>query len=71
MHDFKDHLSIQRIKQESEKWTQIPYVKPVTQGRVLAVLESLNTNEPTGFDGIPAKVLKIGVVKNYLNHYSV
>ena len=46
-------------------------LQPVTQGRVLAVLESLNTNKPTGFDGIPAKVLKIGAVKNYLNHHSV
>lgn len=55
MDDFKDHPSIQRIKQESENWTQTPDVKPVTQGQVLAVLESLNINKATGCDGIPEK----------------
>ena len=35
-------------------------VKPVTQGQVLAVLESLNANKATGCDAIPAKVMKIG-----------
>ena len=63
MDDFKDHPSIQRIKQESENWIQTPDVKPVspvTQGQVLAVLESLDTNKATGWDGIPAKVMKIG-----------
>ena len=60
MDDFKDHPSIQRIKQESENWVQTPDVKPVTQGQVLAVLESLDTNKATGLDGIPAKVMKIG-----------
>ena len=58
--DFKDHPSIQRIKQESETWTQTTDVKAIKQGRVLAVLESLNTNKATGCDGIPAKVMKIG-----------
>ena len=48
MDDFKDHPSIQKIKQESENWTQAPDVKPVTQGQVLAVLESLNANKATG-----------------------
>ena len=41
MDDFKNHPSIQKIKQESENWTQTLDVKPVTQGQVLAVLESL------------------------------
>ena len=45
MDDFKDHPSIQRIKQESENWTKTPDVKPITQGQVLAVLESLYTNK--------------------------
>ena len=35
-------------------------MKPIEQGQVLAVLESLNTNKATGCDGIPAKVTKIG-----------
>ena len=35
-------------------------MKPVTQGQVLAALESLNTNKAIGCDGIPAKVMKIG-----------
>ena len=60
MDDFKDHPSIQRIKQESENWSLTPNVKPVTQGQVLVALESLNTNKATGCDGIPAKVMKIG-----------
>ena len=47
-------------KQESENWTQTPVGKPVTQGQVLAVLESLKANKATGCDGIPAKVTKIG-----------
>ena len=60
MDDFKNHPSIQKIKQESENWTQTLDVKPVTQGQVLAVLESLNANKATGCDAIPAKVMKIG-----------
>ena len=35
-------------------------VKPVTQGQVLAVLESVNTNKGPGCDGILAKVMKVG-----------
>ena len=35
-------------------------VKPATQGHVLAVLESVNTNKGPGCDRIPAKVMKIG-----------
>ena len=58
--DFKDHPRIQRIKQESENWSLTPNVKPVTQGQVLAALESLNTNKATGCDGILPKVMKIG-----------
>ena len=60
MDDFKNHPSIQKIKQESENWTQTLDVKHVTQGQVLAVLESLNANKATGCDAIPAKVMKIG-----------
>ena len=36
-------------------------MKPVTQGQVVASLNSLNTNKATGCDGIPAKVMKMGV----------
>lgn len=57
--DFKDHPSLQRIRQKSKKWTQTPDVKPVTQGRVLASLNSLNINKTTGCDGIPAGVMKM------------
>ena len=60
MDDFKNHPSVQRIKQESENLSLTPNVKPVTQGQVLAALESLNTKKATGCDGIPAKVMKIG-----------
>ena len=60
MDDFKDHPSIQRIKQESENWSLTPYVKPVTRGKVLAALESVNTNKATGRDVIPEKFIKIG-----------
>ena len=35
--------SAQRIKQESENWTQTPDVKPIMQGQVLAVLGSLKS----------------------------
>ena len=65
--DFKNYSSIRRIKQERENWTQTPDVKPITQGQVLAVLESLNTYTATGCDGIPAKVMKSELM-NYLNH---
>ena len=57
--DFKDHPSLQRIRQKSKKWTQTPDVKPVTQGRVLPSLNSLNINKTTGCDGIPAGVMKM------------
>ena len=48
MEDFKDHPSVQ----------QIPNPNPVTQGRVLAVLESLNLRKATGNEGIPRKALR-------------
>ena len=51
--------SLQRIRQESKKWTQTPDVKPVTQGQVLASPNSLNTNKTTGCDGIPAMAMKM------------
>ena len=60
MEDFKDHPSVQKIQQEYGTSTQNIEIKPVTQGQVLAVLESLNTNKATGSDGIPPKALKIG-----------
>ena len=60
MEDFKDHASVQKIQQEYGISTQNIEIKPVTQGQVLAVLESLNTNKATGSDGIPPKALKIG-----------
>ena len=57
--DFKDHPSVLRIQQQSVNWSRNLEVKPITQGQVLAALESLNTNKATGYDNIPAKVLKI------------
>lgn len=57
--DFKDHPSVLRIQQQSVNWSCNLEVKPITQGQVLAALESLNTNKATGYDNIPAKVLKI------------
>ena len=58
--DFKDHPSVQRIQREYGNSTQTVEIKPVTQGQVLAALESLNTNKATGSDGIPPRALKIG-----------
>ena len=57
--DFKDHPSVLRIQQQSVNWSRNLEVKPITQDQVLAALESLNTNMTTGYDNIPAKVLKI------------
>ena len=57
--DFKDHPSVLRIQQQTVNWSRNLEVKPITQGQVLAALESLNTNTATGYDNIPAKVLKI------------
>ena len=50
----------QRIQQESTNSTQTIDIKPVTQGQVLAVLDSLNANKATGTDGVPPKVFKFG-----------
>ena len=47
------------LEQQSVNWSRNLEVKPITQGPVLAALESLNTNKATGYDNIPAKVLKI------------
>lgn len=60
LEDFKDHSCVQQIQQETDNGKQTIDVNPVTQGQVLAVLESLNIRKATGSDGIPAKVLKIG-----------
>ena len=60
LEDFKDHSCVQQIQQETHNGKQTIDVNPVTQGQVLAVLESLNIRKATGSDGIPAKVLKIG-----------
>ena len=57
--DFKDHPRVLRIQQQSVNWSRNLEVKPIMQGQVLAALESLNTNKATGYDNIPAKVLKI------------
>ena len=54
------HPSVQRIQREYGNSTQTVEIKPVTQGQVLAALESLNTNKATGSDGIPPRALKIG-----------
>ena len=60
--DYKDHPSIQRIQHKTRKreGDTDPSCETRTQGRVLAILESLNTDKATGCDGIPAKVMKIG-----------
>ena len=59
LNDFKDHPSVLRIQQKSENWSCNLQVKSITQGQVLAALESLNINKDTGCGNIPAKVLKI------------
>ena len=60
MEDVKDYPGVQQIQQETNHGKQTINVNPVTQGQVLAVLESLNIRKATGNDGIPAEVLKIG-----------
>ena len=57
--DFKDHPRVLRKQQQSVNWSRNLEVTPITQGQVLAALEPLNTNKATGYDNIPAKVLKI------------
>ena len=69
LNNFKDHQSVLRIQQKSEDWLDWlgnPEVKPVTQGQVLAALESLNTNKATGCDNVPSKVLKIAADRHEL-----
>ena len=58
--DFRDHPCVQRIQYENRNSSQTIEIEPVTQGQVLAVLDSLNINKATGTDGIPSKALKIG-----------
>ena len=52
MDDFDNHPSIQRIRLERKDLTLISDVTSVTQGQVKTVLESMDTNEATSFDGI-------------------
>ena len=58
--DLRDHPCVQRIQYENRNSTQTIEIESVTQGQVLAVLDSLNLNTATGTDGIPSKALKIG-----------
>ena len=58
--DFRDHPCVQRIQHENRNSTQTIEIELVTQGQVLAVLDSLNINKATGTDGIPSKALKTG-----------
>ena len=58
--DFRDHPCVQRIQYENRNSTQTIEIEPVTQGQVLAALDSLNVNKATGTDGIPSKALKTG-----------
>ena len=52
--DFIVHPCVQRNS------TQTIEIESVTQGQVLAALDSLNKNDATGTDGIHSKALKIG-----------
>ena len=56
--DFRDHPCVQRIQYEIRNSTQTFEIESVTQGQVLAALDSLNKNKATGTDGIPTKALK-------------
>ena len=47
LEDFKDHSCVQQIQQETDNGKQTIDVNPVTQGQVLAVLESLNSVWPS------------------------
>ena len=47
LEDFKDHSCVQQIQQETHNGKQTIDVNPVTQGQVLAVLESLNSVWPS------------------------
>ena len=47
LEDFKDHSCFQQIQQETHNGKQTIDVNPVTQGQVLAVLESLNSVWPS------------------------
>ena len=59
--DFRDHPCVQRIQYETDmNSTQTIKIESVTQGQVLAALDSLNINKATGTDGIPSKALKVG-----------
>ena len=47
LEDFKVHSCVQQIQQETDNGKQTIDVNPVTQGQVLAVLESLNSVWPS------------------------
>ena len=47
LEDFKDHSCVQQIQRETHNGKQTIDVNPVTQGQVLAVLESLNSVWPS------------------------
>ena len=49
--DFRDHPCVQRIQYKNRNSTQTIEIEPVTQGQVLAALDSLNINKATGCDG--------------------
>ena len=66
MKDFKDHPSVQIIQREYGNSTQTVEIKPVTEGQVLAVLESLNINKATGSNGIPPRVQQLSKPLNTL-----
>ena len=51
LNNFKDHPSVLRIQQKSDNWPCNLELKPVTQGQVLAALES----ELGYLDGVSVK----------------
>ena len=55
--NFTNHSSVQRIQQEHRSSEGALEIKPVTQKKVLWVLD---VNKATGNDGIPPKALKSG-----------
>ena len=56
--DFRDHPCVQRIQYEKRNSTQTFEIESVTQGQVLAALDSLNINKATGTDAMVVPSLR-------------
>ena len=58
LNDFNDHPSVQLIKEKSRGCETFDF-QEVNPTQVKSVLESLDVNKATGYDAIPAKILKV------------